>query len=82
MCHNEFITGFDPTCVTDVYVTSWFIFRRTFIPSILRPYANVDTDANAEPNANASTIFDGDTNTIINTSINPDTDVFGFCDII
>ncbi|MBA0570019.1 hypothetical protein Golob_003708, partial [Gossypium lobatum] len=34
----------------------------TFIPTILRPYANVDADTNAEPNASTSTIYDGDTN--------------------
>ncbi|KAK5792820.1 hypothetical protein PVK06_033942 [Gossypium arboreum] len=59
-----------------------YIFRGTFIPSILRPHANVDADANAEPNANANTIFDGETEAIINTSINSDTEVSGFCDII
>ncbi|KAK5785502.1 hypothetical protein PVK06_040093 [Gossypium arboreum] len=61
-----------------------YIFRGTFVPSILRPHADVDTDINTKPNANISKVTDGNTDTKIDVVIDARvyTDVSRFCNVI
>ncbi|KAH1082865.1 hypothetical protein J1N35_022626 [Gossypium stocksii] len=61
-----------------------YIFGGTFVPSILRLHADVDANANTEPNANISKFTDGNTDTNIDVVIDARVyaDVSKFCNFI